>query len=74
MHNLKYLVVVMAVLAAAFFLSEPQIGLAMNNYVDVMPSAINALPMLSSKILDDEWHEIAFGVSCALVRPIQYFF
>lgn len=59
MATFKYLAVVMIVLAAAFFLSQPQLGLAMNSYADVMPSAISALPMLSPKIWADEWYQAA---------------
>jgi hypothetical protein len=57
MSTFKYLAVVMAVLAAAFFLSQPQTGLAMNSYADVMPAVISALPMLSPKSWSDERYQ-----------------
>ena len=59
MYTFKYLTVVTAVLAAAFFLSDPNTGLATNSYADVMPAAISALPMLSQKIRADEWYQAA---------------
>ena len=59
MSTFKYLSVVIAVLAAAFFLSEPQTGLAMNSYADVMPAVISALPMFSPKTWADEWYQVA---------------
>jgi hypothetical protein len=58
MSTLKYLMVVAAVLAAAFFLAQPETKLATNSYADVMPSAISALPMLSPKSWADEWYQV----------------
>lgn len=57
MHTFKYLMVVSAALAAAFFLARPETKLPANSYADVMPSAIGALPMLSPKSWGDEWYQ-----------------
>lgn len=45
MSTLKYLMVVAAVFAAAFFLAQPETKLPTNSYADVMPAAIGALPI-----------------------------
>lgn len=47
MSTFKYLTVVVAVLAAAFFLShqEENNTFVVNSYAGIMPSAISALPM-----------------------------
>lgn len=57
MPTFKYLSVVAAVLAAAFFLAQPETQLATNSYADVMPAAISALPMLAPKSWSDEWYQ-----------------
>lgn len=57
MPTFKYLMVVAAVLASAFFLTQPEAGLPRNSYADVMPAAISALPMLSPKSWSDDWYE-----------------
>jgi hypothetical protein len=58
MSTFKYLMVVAAVLAAAFFLAQPETKLPTNSYADVMPTAISALPMLSPKSWADEWYQV----------------
>ncbi|GAC1544237.1 MAG: hypothetical protein NVS2B7_18430 [Herpetosiphon sp.] len=58
MPTLKYLMVVAAVLAAAFFLARPETGLPTNSYADVMPAAMSSLPMLSPKSWSDDWYQV----------------
>ena len=58
MSTLKYLTVIGAVLAAAFFLSDPETRLPTNSYADVIPAAISALPMLSPKSWSDERYQV----------------
>jgi hypothetical protein len=55
MHTFKYLMVISAALAAAFFLARPETKLPTNSYADVMPSAIGALPM--PKSWSDDWYQ-----------------
>ncbi len=43
MATFKYLMVVAAVLAAAFFLAQPETKLPKNSYAEVVPDAISAL-------------------------------
>jgi hypothetical protein len=57
MPTFKYLMVVAAALAAAFFLARPETNLPRNSYADVMPSAIGALPMLAPSSWSDEWYQ-----------------
>jgi hypothetical protein len=57
MHTFKYLMVVSAALAAAFFLAHPETKLPTNGYADVMPVAIGALPMLAPNSWSDEWYQ-----------------
>jgi hypothetical protein len=58
MPTFKYLMVVAAVLAAAFFLARPETKLPTNSYADVMPTAISSLPMLSPKSWSDDWYPV----------------
>jgi hypothetical protein len=57
MPTFKYLSVVAAVLAAAFFLARTEAMIPTNSYVDAVPAAISALPMLASKVWSDDWHQ-----------------
>lgn len=57
MSTLKYLSVVAAVLAAAFFLARTEASIPTNSYVDAMPAAISALPMFAPKSWSDEWYQ-----------------
>jgi hypothetical protein len=51
MATFKYLMVVAAVLAAAFFLAQPETKLPTNSYAEVVPDAISALaiPLLQGQ-------------------------
>jgi hypothetical protein len=57
MPTIKYLTVVAAVLAAAFFLAQPETKLPANSYADVIPAAISALSVPSPKIWSDERYQ-----------------
>lgn len=65
----KYLMVVAAVLAVAFFLAQPETGLATNTYADVMPAAISALPIFLQKAGENKWYEAHKAV--CLLTPIR---
>jgi hypothetical protein len=55
MFTFKYLMLVAAVLAAAFFLVQPETKLATNSYADVIPAAISTLPIPLLQGWSDEW-------------------
>jgi hypothetical protein len=57
MSVLKYLMVIFAVLAAAFFLSHSDTKFITNSYADIVPAAINVLFMPVPESLGDEWYE-----------------
>jgi hypothetical protein len=57
MHTFKYLMVVFAALAAAFFLARSETRLPTNSYADVMPAAIGALPVLAPSSWSGEWYQ-----------------
>jgi len=57
MPTFKYLSVVAAVLAAAFFLARTEAMISTNSYEDAMPAAISALLMLASESWSDEWYQ-----------------
>lgn len=57
MPTIKYLSVVAAVLAAAFFLARTEARIPTNSYADAVPAAISALPMLAPKSWSDEWYQ-----------------
>ena len=57
MFTFKYLAGVIIVLSAAFFLSDPETGFAMDSYANVMPYAITALFIPSPESWGDEWYQ-----------------
>lgn len=72
MSTFKYLMVVAAVLAAAFFLAHPETQLATNSYADVAPAAMSALPMLSPRSWSDEWYEAHKAAHADLAKVTSF--
>jgi hypothetical protein len=73
MSTFKYLLVVAAVLAAAFFLADPKTQLATNSYADVAPAVMSALPMLSPKSWSDDWYEAHKAAHADLASVVSSF-